>query len=248
MSHDLVVLSPEKTILTYRLAGLGSRCVAHFIDVLLVIASTIGLALGIISSIGRLSPAVASGITMVVTSAFPFLYFILLEALWNGRTVGKSLLGLRVRMADGSPLTMRGSLGRNLLRPADFLPFGYFFGLLAVFTNPKSQRIGDLVADTVVVHERRSESRFVPAPHNAGVHPFEATVGDLRGMTNEEYLALRRMCDRFPELPTTVQERMLHEVWEPIARRRNIPSVDNVHPIYLAEATVMKYGRQQGVL
>lgn len=67
-------------------------------------------------------------------------------------------------------------------------------------------------------------------------------------MTVPEYNALRRFADRFPELPANIQEKLVNEVWAPIANRRKVPSYDNIHPIYLAEAVVMKYGREHGLL
>ncbi len=67
-------------------------------------------------------------------------------------------------------------------------------------------------------------------------------------MTLAEYDALRRLCDRFPELDPEVQTSLLQDVWEPIAERRKVEKVPNVHPLYLAEATVMKYGRQHGLI
>jgi hypothetical protein len=176
------------------------------------------------------------------------LYFVLFEGLWNGQTLGKKAVGIRVRMADGTPLTFRAALARNLLRPADLLPFWYFLGFLAMFTNVKSQRIGDMVAGTVVLRERKPMPIFSPAPYILGIHPFESHVGDLRGMNNDEYVVLKRLCDRFPELPTRVQDQLIAEVWQPFAQRFKIAPLQNVHPVYLAEAVVMKYGRRQGLL
>ncbi len=249
MDHDLAVLSPEKTILTYRLAGLGSRIMAHLIDVVLVVALEIaGYAIAISMGGAFRSPETGITIAMITTTAIPFLYFILLEGLWNGKTVGKSALGLRVRMADGTGITFAAALGRNLLRPADILPGTYFVGLLAIFTTTRSQRIGDLVCDTVVIHERRPTPYFAPAPHVAGYHPLEERVGDLRGMTPTEYISLRKFCDRFPELHPSIQDKLIREVFLPIASKRGIPVVANIHPIYLAEAAVMKYGRSHGML
>jgi hypothetical protein len=117
-----------------------------------------------------------------------------------------------------------------------------------MFTTPKSQRIGDLLAGTIVLHERKLEPKFRPAPHTDSLHPLEGSVGELRGMTQEEYWALRRLCDRFPELPRAVQDRLIREVWNPIAYRLKVTSLPNVHPLYLAEAVVMKYGRSHGLL
>jgi hypothetical protein len=121
-------------------------------------------------------------------------------------------------------------------------------GLVAMFTNPKSQRLGDLVANTVVVVEQLTPTVQIAAPHAVGIHPLEVHVGELRGMTITEYNALRRYCDRFPELTPETQERLTLEVWQPMAERLNVDSIEGVHPIYLAEAAVMKYGRQHGLL
>ncbi|MBI3721048.1 MAG: hypothetical protein HY248_00715, partial [Fimbriimonas ginsengisoli] len=155
---------------------------------------------------------------------------------------------LAVRMADGTPIRFSAAVGRNLMRPADMMPGTYFAGLLAILFSPRSQRLGDLVANTVVVHEKRPVPTFAVAPHAAGIHPFESKLGDLRGMSVNEYNALRRFCDRFPEMPASVQERLVKEVWIPIAARHGIPSIASVHPLYMAEATVMRYGRQHGLL
>lgn len=193
-------------------------------------------------------PATAALLGQVVGLFTLLAYFFFLEALWNGQTFGKKLMRLRVRSVDGTPVTFFAALGRNFLRIADLMPGIYLFGLLSMFLTKKSQRIGDLVANTVVTYEPTHLPRFRPAPHAAGVHAMERYVGELPGMTQDEYLAVKRLCDRFPEFPTALQERMIREIWQPIALRRNVPFLPNVHPIYLAEAAVMKYGRQHGLL
>jgi uncharacterized RDD family membrane protein YckC len=248
MEQDVAILSPEKTILTYRLAGLGSRITAHVIDLLIVTATTIGIVIGVSYVVARFDEGIATAIILVTSVLWPFLYFILLEGLWNGQTIGKKASGLRVRMIDGTPVTFAAALARNLMRPADMMPGPYFVGLLAMFTNPRSQRVGDLIAGTIVCYEKRPTAVFAAAPHTVGLHPLESHVGELRGMTIEEYNALRRFADRFPELSTNVQNKLIEEVWTPIAQRREVPALTNVHAIYLAEAVVMKYGRQHGLL
>jgi len=248
VDQDLVIITPEKTILSYRLAGLGSRVNAHIIDLVVVFVLMLALGYGSLFLLSTLDPGLGYGVALSLVGAIPFLYFILLEGLWNGQTLGKRSVGIRVRMADGTPISMTAAIGRNLLRPADMLPGPYFFGLVAMFLNPKSQRIGDLVSGTVVCYETRPSAGFSPAPHMMGTHPLESEVGELKGMTLDEYQALRRMCDRFPEFSGNIQQRMIIEVWEPLATKLRIASLPNVHPIYLAEAVVMKYGRKHGLL
>jgi len=248
VDQDLVIITPEKTILSYRLAGLGSRVNAHIVDLIAVAVIMMVLGYGSFAVLSMVDSGLAMGVMLALIGIVPFAYFILLEGLWNGQTLGKRSLGIRVRMADGTPITMTAAIGRNLLRPADMLPGPYFFGLVAMFLNPKSQRIGDLVANTVVCYETRPSAGFAPAPHMMGTHPLEGEVGDLKGMTLDEYQALRRMCDRFPEFSGTIQQKMIKEVWEPLAIKLRVPTLSNVHPIYMAEAVVMKYGRKHGLL
>ncbi|MGH2840010.1 MAG: RDD family protein [Solirubrobacteraceae bacterium] len=79
-----------------------------------------------------------------------FLYYWRTEAMW-GQTLGKRWLGLKVVGEDGAPATSQAVLVRNLLRPIDGLPAFYLVGFVVAMTNPRRQRIGDLVAHTLVV-------------------------------------------------------------------------------------------------
>ena len=254
MPLDIAVLSPEKTVLTYRLAGLGSRALAHFVDFLVILVfyllcSLIALLFGV--SVAALSTdltEIALGILLFIITLTPFAYFIFFEGWWNGQTIGKRSVGIRVRMSDGTPITFAAATGRNLLRVADFLPALYFLGSIAMFVNPKLQRVGDLIADTIVTHEVRTVANFSIAPHRVGIHPLEHHVGELRNMTDDQYYVLRRYCDRFPELPADVQNHLTETVWLPLSEVLGVKMQNQIHPLFLAEATVMKYGRVRGLL
>ncbi len=247
MDHDFAILTPEKTIVTYRLAGVGSRIFAHLIDLVMVGAIMVLIFVGA-GLLGTLDQNLGSAIVLLALFLVPFLYFILLEAFMKGQTLGKKSCHLRVAMEDGTPITLMASITRNLLRPGDILPLFYFVGIIAMFTNPKSQRIGDLVAKTVVLHEKPPGPLYIMAPHSVGIHQHEMEVGELRGMTLAEYDACRRLCDRFFELSPEAQKSLLQDVWIPIANRRKIPQPVGVHPLNMAEATVMKYGRKHGLI
>ena len=240
-----MVLTPEKAVVSFKVAGIGGRAVAHFLDVMLlfglIVAVTMALSVGGII----LGSEAGTGILLFVVGAMMFLYFILFEWLWNGFTPGKKALGIRVVSYDGTPITLRGATYRNLMRPADFLPVFYFAGFIACFMNEKSQRFGDLVSGTLVIYEPKPNPMYQVTPHHAGIHPFEESVGQLATMTMEEYFAIKRLCDRFPELPPTVQVRSVDEIWKPFAEKEKIEPVAGVHPVYQMEAVVMKYGRKR---
>jgi hypothetical protein len=106
-----------------------------------------------------------------------------------------------------------------------------------MFVNPKLQRIGDLVAGTVVTHEDKVTTSFSVAPHRVGIHPLESMVGELRNMTDAQYYVLRRYCDRFPELPVEVQTKLTDTVWLPLAKNLGVEMKPDIHPLFLAFST-----------
>ncbi len=254
MQLDIALLTPEKTVVTYRLAGVGPRIMAAIVDLIAIIAicslATL-MVLNLAKFLVWLSTFLATfGVAalLVFVSFAPFLYLILCEAYLNGQTLGKKLLGIRVRMADGTPITPAAAATRNLLIIADMFPPPALTGIIAMFINPKMQRIGDLVANTIVVNEKTSAPVNTVTPHSAGVHPLEPEIPDLRRLRPDQYYLLRRFCDRFYDVEESKRMELIEGVWMPLAERLRVKMRPGIDPLLYAEATVMKFGRERGLL
>jgi uncharacterized RDD family membrane protein YckC len=149
----LEVETSDHVVLRYDLAGGGNRGFAALVD--FVIATIIFIASGfvmqqLLNLLGR-GVLVLSGALVLLTFLIAWSYFVGLEWLWQGQTIGKRMYGLRVIGEDGSPARFTAVLVRNLARLVDFLPGFYGLGLLVVIVTPRSQRLGDLAAGTYVV-------------------------------------------------------------------------------------------------
>lgn len=152
------VETPEHFSFTFELAGPAWRASAYLID--LAVRAMILFALLWLASLGGLldvfdTDGWATGVALVVIFLIEWGYFVVLEWAWDGRSIGKRALGLRVVSADGRPLGLGSVFLRNLLRAADFLPNFYALGLLVMVTDARFRRLGDAVAGTLVVVERR---------------------------------------------------------------------------------------------
>ena len=93
------------------------------------------------------------------------LYAAVLEGLY-GRTPGKRLAGIRVRSVLGGPPTFVQALFRNLMRVVDMFPvvFPGLLGALAAMFNVRRQRVGDMLAATVVRrHTSLRQRKFILA-------------------------------------------------------------------------------------
>jgi uncharacterized RDD family membrane protein YckC len=110
-----------------------------------------------------------------VLFGLPILFYHLgFEIMWNGQSIGKKLMGIKVITVEGGQPTVSQYLIRWVFRLADFpiwipsaivegaLPWWstlfLFAGLGTVITSPKSQRIGDLIAGTIVIDTRTRTS------------------------------------------------------------------------------------------
>jgi uncharacterized RDD family membrane protein YckC len=146
--------TPEHVRFRYRLAGPARRTVAYIVDLILRVVIVIGF--GVIALMGGLLGggefgAASGGLLLLVWFVVEWFYYVLWESLLNGRTPGKAALRLRVVTQSGHPLHVADSMLRNLLRAADFLPFGYVIGFLVMARDRQFRRLGDLVAGTMVV-------------------------------------------------------------------------------------------------
>lgn len=148
--------TPENVRLSFRLAGPATRLGAYLIDLLIRGALLWGLLIAFSFTMPFLS---ISGLPLgMLALGYFFLewgYAFVFEAHWNGQTPGKRALGLRVVKTGGYAISFHDAMLRNLLRVADALPLLYGVGLVVMISTARLQRIGDLVAGTMVVRDRR---------------------------------------------------------------------------------------------
>ena len=91
---------------------------------------------------------------MPALACFAFWFFVMpvLES-WNGQSVGKMLFGIRVVKDDGDKAGLGKTTVRHLFDIVDFLPFFGIVGLIVASGNSYGKRVGDKVADTIVVNK-----------------------------------------------------------------------------------------------
>lgn len=89
-----------------------------------------------------------------------FLYYVLLETFWNGQTVGKHVMKIRVVRLDGSRPSFSNYLTRWLLRIVDVMMTSGGLAVLVILIKGNGQRLGDIAAKTTVISEKRKISIY----------------------------------------------------------------------------------------
>lgn len=162
-----VTSTPEGVTLELVLAGLGSRFVAYLVDFIVVAAAEVALVLAFAAASGArpstTTTDLLAGTEAVLAFAIAFGYFIVFETLDNGRSIGKRMVGLRVVLVGGGAVGFRASLLRNLARLVDMMPgVFYLVGSVLVLATRRNQRLGDLLAGTLVIRQRLAAATAAP--------------------------------------------------------------------------------------
>ena len=186
----LSIDTPENVAFGYDVAGIGSRFLAALVDTILILVLLVVVNLPLFLLAGVLSAALTDEISIwafAISGLISFTlfwgYYIFFEMIWNGQSPGKRWVGLRVIRADGTPITLVETIIRNLVRLVDFLPAYYGVGVVTMFVNEQSRRLGDLAAGTLVVHDRATITLESLAMEKSSsldsVQPVSAATADL---------------------------------------------------------------------
>lgn len=168
---EVSVLSAENVFFEIETAGLAARFAAALLDMLLQALALVFVGLAVAWFVTVISPLESWsramlywGAALAIFAVFliAYGYYFFFEWLWNGQTPGKRLLHLRVIQTDGMPITYWHALIRNTIRLADFLPAMYGVGALVALLDSNNRRTGDLIAGTIVAHERSETSAYKP--------------------------------------------------------------------------------------
>lgn len=244
------MVTPEAVALEFRTANLGSRILAYLIDMVVVVAGILA-GLFAVALLGQASDVVvpdwvALTIVLVLLPAWWLGYFIAFETLWRGRTLGKAALGLRVVTKEGAPVRFRHAAIRGLLGLVDFLVLGGFLAVVFILFTRDNQRLGDLVAGTLVLRERSALAApapvsFTPPP---GLEHYTATL-DPSGVGNEEYQAVRTLLLRAPSLSPGPRSALALQLANPLAARLRPPPPAGISPELYLQCVAAAYQQRQ---
>ncbi len=157
LEQEVDVETPEQVVVSYTIAGIGTRVAAALIDYAICALGAIGIGLAARPFLARRTWTSAWIVAGLILLQFVVLwgYYVLWEALWDGQTPGKRRLGLRVVRDGGYSITFAASAVRNLLRVIDLQPLPtYGVGILSIVLSRAGKRVGDIAAGTMVVSER----------------------------------------------------------------------------------------------
>ena len=152
---NLQINTTQNVNLDYKIVGIGERIVAFLIDgfILYMYAFLVNLVGDAISYVYEDTWTQRGLVALIFLPAM--FYSLLMHSLFNGRTVGKMLMKMRVVRVDGTPVHWSKLLVRWMLRLVDIWIFLGSIGILSILFSDKRQRTGDASAGTVVISTKK---------------------------------------------------------------------------------------------
>ncbi len=213
-SEYVTIETADKIKLEYRIANPLLRLGAYLIDLLILVVCVLLILYVLdITHIGnRLGQMFDQEKMEALTTAFMLIlifmlrwgYYLVFEMLFEGKTPGKFICGIRTIHYQGKPLDLPALVLRNFARVLDMELSLFLGGFICMLINRQYRRIGDLLANTIVVKDERvaefgkAFAVSLPAlavPEEMRQAPF------LHRLTEEELYVLRRFLTEQSKIP-----------------------------------------------
>ncbi len=230
--------TPENVILDYEVAGIGSRVLAAFLDILVLLAWILGVSVFLqLVDLTDFFGSWLEAIYLLVAMLAYWGYFTFFEALRFGQTPGKRRLGIRVVRDTGHPITFGAAGARGLLRGIDLFPPLLLVDALLIALHPRAKRLGDLVAGTIVVRDQPVEASMPVMP----LPPEEATGAPE--LDEDEFRVLRQYVERASGFTPELRARFAARLAERFASR--FPARAVAPAAFLTHLYQLEFGRRR---
>jgi len=254
MHQEIQFETPENVRVSYRVAGPGTRFVAWFVDSILISVVAIVIFLVVLTAFvqagydagsnGTEALLIIFGIFYLGFALSGWFYFGLSELLLRGQTFGKRQMGIRVVKTDGFSLDHSAILLRTVFRAVDHLPPMWIVPLM----TPRCQRLGDLVAGTIVVADQRAalgtlREELIARAAEQPQFRFDTAV--LSRARPQDVQAVEKILQGLGKLSASDQQSLLGRLIRPLAARLAVECPAEADWLtFLEEFLAAEYRRQ----
>lgn len=202
---EIIIETPEKIRFSYRIAEIGSRIAAYVIDQLIqviVILIILWPLLGFAAASAKDMTYITASFLMIITFLMRWFYYVLFELIMEGQSPGKKMMRIRVVRDNGDSLDFETIIFRNFLRIVDDFPMVPLLGGFISLIDPRGRRMGDLVANTIVVKEIHYRLLLPDFQVNLnGIDPNQELVPVKHRLNENELYIIRRFINEYQKLP-----------------------------------------------
>jgi len=205
------VITSHNVVVRFELASLTQRLLAFFIDLIFLIVYS-GLVMAIFQS--------SLAFWLLVFPVWA-VYHLAFEIFYQGRSLGKHLLKIRVISLEGRTAKVNDYLIRWVFRLIEMLPTMGSVAMIFISSSDKNQRIGDMLANTSVVKQRNENVVQFSSIQNMEVTE-EVMYSAIRQYSDVDMLLVKESIARYLSNPHQNNKAVLDELADRIAEKLNV--------------------------
>ncbi len=210
--NKVSILTPQNVVIEMILASQSSRVFAFIID-----QSALIIFIFLLTWAIKLTGFNVEYIYYLIIIPIVFLYSLLLETLNQGRTVGKMMMGIKVRRTDGSEIGITEASARWLFRIPDLYLTGGTLAFILTGSTEKSQRLGDRVAGTIVVENKKSFQSIKKVLNNKVFSDYEVKYPMVTRLSEEDVVWIKQTVSRATQFNNAVHREAINKLSKKIA-------------------------------
>lgn len=209
--RSIDIKTAHNIVLTFGLASIGTRAAAFVLDGLIM--SLIYMAAILVAG-----PAMGLEIAYVLVIVGVIFYHLVQEVFFNGQSLGKRIMKIRVVALNGSNLDIKASIIRWAIRPVDFTFTIGALGIMSAYSSDQNQRLGDRLAGTTVIHTGTTDYRSLE--DILRIHDTEHTVTypQVDKYTDQEMILVKHTLDRLTQEPHAATASAARKLAQTLAR------------------------------
>lgn len=189
------IITAHKVEITYELATLQSRILAFFLDFLAMVA--IALLGSLLLSFFIADEIFESAIFYLTILPLVLFYNLIAEVSMKGQTPGKKVAGIRVMKLNGGEAGFFDYAVRWCFRPIDIWMSIGTIGMILINASSKGQRIGDMLAGTVVINSKsNTHFRLSDVLSSREVKDYKVTYPAVLRFNEQQMLVLKETLER----------------------------------------------------
>ena len=214
MHKTIEIRTTQNVTIEYELAGLRERALAWLLDSFLLVVAYFMLFTVLTTIFG--SGWLNDGGWVRVIVFLPFLllfgYHTLFEIMNGGQSLGKKAMAIKVVRLDGKDPEWGDVVLRVLLQLVDSVFSSGVIGALLIKTTPKSQRLGDMAANTTVIKIGNARFQFSLGDilRISSLDNYQPVFPQVRTLAERDMIFIKNTISRYQEYPNNAH----HEVVE----------------------------------
>lgn len=235
------IVTAHNVVIQYEMAPVLSRVLASFLDMIIVAVYVVIVEMLFIALIlGTYSWRDDFGAEIVLMYLFMLpgiFYSFWMESVFAGQTVGKMAMGLRVINVSGDNASIGDLFLRWIFRFVDIMMSFGALGVIVALSNEKSQRLGDLVGNTVVIKLKPSNEFSITDILNIkSSKGYEATYPQIVQMTDDDMLLIKNAMERLKKNPNEAHKNLVRELAQKTSEKLGLSEVPEKKMTFLKTA------------